>query len=505
MWLTLAMMCGVFLYGAYPSIYLPCLLWGSFILSVSAYLIYGTRRRSSFISDILYLFLGFVLGASLSYVFTFKKRQLPPGEVVDVTLHIRSFGTLRPSGMRYYCHVLDCSDPILKGHNLAFYSGEDDLLPGSLIKLKVKLKGISSFFDQEEGKADLHGYGHWLLSKGMSGSVYALSDVVYLGSDDSSLKVKALLSNLSLRRSFSSLPLDAFSKESLLSMILGRGGMPSAHESDVSMSYRNCGASHILAVSGFHLGVVALLIYLLTYPLRLFCVRLPNLIILAAVWWFSWICGLSPSTIRAALMLSIYYISFLLPYPGDTLNILAVSAMILLFINPYMVYDYGFALSYVSVLSILVFMPLLRSFVSLENPLIDYLWSLFLVGVSVQPLVLPLCLYFFGSHALLGVIMNLPLAILSTLMIPLGVLRMLISFCSIRIPLLDQALCYLAEVNTSLLKYFTSSSLPQIEGQFPFLLVVILWLMFLGIATYCHIRLIEKQSSWLVPSRPQLS
>ncbi|WP_289645035.1 ComEC/Rec2 family competence protein [Maribacter aestuarii] len=170
--------------------------------------------------------------------------------------------------------------------------------------------------------------------------------------------------------------------------------------------YKNAGAVHILAVSGLHIGILLLLIQFLLRPLRNRTISL--LISVILLWGFAFVAGLSPSIIRACTMFSFVAYALYLNRPSNTFNILALSMFfILLFINPNLLFQVGFQMSYAAVFAIVWIYPLLQKLWFPKNKILRYLWQLLSVSVAAQLGVLPISIFYFHQFPGLFFISNL--------------------------------------------------------------------------------------------------
>ncbi|MBQ8655706.1 MAG: ComEC/Rec2 family competence protein [Prevotella sp.] len=115
------------------------------------------------------------------------------------------------------------------------------------------------------------------------------------------------------------------------------------------------GTSHLLALSGLHLGIIYMLLTLLFRRRRRRMVS--QLLIVASVWAFVLLVGMMPSVVRAALMISIWAFVDFLGRGRSPLNTLSLTAIAMLTANPSALFDVGFQLSFCSVLAILLFAP----------------------------------------------------------------------------------------------------------------------------------------------------
>ena len=180
-------------------------------------------------------------------------------------------------------------------------------------------------------------------------------------------------------------------------------------DNEVYQHYVDAGAVHILAISGLHVGIITAILLLLLQ-------KMPNLgfyrplryfILLAGLWAFAFIAGASPSVLRATVMFSFVGLSTLMRRKQGRFDALMLSMLFLLLINPYYLYDVGFQLSYAAVFSIMKFYPVMRKWWQPENKYLQWIWSLFLVGLSAQIVVLPISLYYFHQFPILFFVSNL--------------------------------------------------------------------------------------------------
>ncbi|MCB9290011.1 MAG: ComEC/Rec2 family competence protein [Lewinellaceae bacterium] len=168
-------------------------------------------------------------------------------------------------------------------------------------------------------------------------------------------------------------------------------------------AYAHTGAMHVLAVSGLHVGIIQLLLSFLLGRLRLSGPYWPvvrTVLLLASIWAFAMITGASPSVLRAATLFSFLSVGQALQRYTNIYNTLAASAFLLLCIDPYLLYNIGFQLSYLAVLGIVYFQPILYRQWYIENRVGDYLWKLLAVSLAAQLTTLPLSLFYFHQFPL---------------------------------------------------------------------------------------------------------
>ena len=193
--------------------------------------------------------------------------------------------------------------------------------------------------------------------------------------------------------------------------------------------YADAGASHLLALSGLHLGIIiGLLSWLLGgRRLRWSRWRLPAILaILVFVWCFALLAGLPTSLVRAALMSSVFLLAMLLGRDSHSINHLLVAVIVMLLLRPTYLLDVGAQLSVMAVLGIILFYgPFSRWFLQHARP--TYIWlkrshllgvcQLLLVSFSAQLLTTPLVAHYFHQISPWATLFSLIYIPLTTLLI----------------------------------------------------------------------------------------
>ncbi|MBC8033490.1 MAG: ComEC/Rec2 family competence protein [Chitinophagaceae bacterium] len=190
-------------------------------------------------------------------------------------------------------------------------------------------------------------------------------------------------------------------------------------DKELVRSYSNTGVVHIIAISGLHVGLIyyVLLVLLKPFSLLRYFNWLRPLVLLSGLWSFSLLAGSSPSVLRSALMFSVIVLGNSINRRSSIYNSLAVSAFLLLCFHPLWLFDAGFQLSYMAVLSLVIFMKPIYNLVCVRNKLLDIIWKLAAVTLSAQVLTIPLCLYYFQQFPNWFLVSNMVAVPLSTLIL----------------------------------------------------------------------------------------
>ena len=201
-------------------------------------------------------------------------------------------------------------------------------------------------------------------------------------------------------------------------------------DEEIKDSFANAGVIHTMAVSGLHVGIIYLiLLNLLSFFDRIkFGKKIKVFIIILALWIYALITGMSPSVLRAVTMFSFVAIGQGLKRPTSIYNSLAVSAFLLLCINPYFIRDIGFQLSFSAVFGIVFFYPGIYPILQSRFWLLDKAWMLIVVSFSAQLATFPLVAYYFHQFPNYFLLTNLLAIPLVTLIIYLGLSLLIFSF-----------------------------------------------------------------------------
>ena len=202
-------------------------------------------------------------------------------------------------------------------------------------------------------------------------------------------------------------------------------------DKELRQDYSRTGASHVLALSGLHLGIIYFVFSLMMerWRRRYHHVLRPVIegAILLTIWSYVFMVGLSPSVVRAAIMITVYSLLSLQNRNKASLNTLAFTAIIMLVIRPMNIFDIGFQLSFVAVAFILLFERHIYSLLpSLTNPILRWLWRLTSVSIAAQMGVAPLTAYYFHQVSCSFLLTNLVVVVMTTLIIYLSLLFFLL-------------------------------------------------------------------------------
>lgn len=198
-------------------------------------------------------------------------------------------------------------------------------------------------------------------------------------------------------------------------------GQKSSLRGTTKQHFSASGASHLLAVSGLHVGIIFMAISLLLRPFKRYknVQKWGQIIVILLLWMYAFLCGLPPSIIRAVTMFSIGALGIITGQQNYGINNVCFTAFIMLLYNPNYLLDMGFQLSFSAVIGILLYVESRKSKVKSQCKITNRLltWVKDMCGISLvaQLATLPLILYYFGTFPTYFLLTNL-------VMIPLGTL-----------------------------------------------------------------------------------
>lgn len=267
-------------------------------------------------------------------------------------------------------------------------------------------------------------YASYLLHQGISGTAYASADNWKKAKGKRALTWKQSALNIreSLIENYRSW---GFSDDELAVVSALTLGDKRMLDDSLKMSYSVAGASHILALSGLHLGIVAGILSTLLFFRPSFGKRLwlRGILIILSLWVFAYITGLSGSVVRSAVMFTIFIIGRCMNRRGVLLNSLAMAAFVMLLYNPFYLYDVGFQMSFMAVIGIALFMPVFQKLkLFSENSLFNYVQNLMWVSVAAQLGVAPLVIYYFENFPVYFLLTNLIVVPMSFLILTCSVI-----------------------------------------------------------------------------------
>lgn len=353
------------------------------------------------------------------------------------------------------------------------------------------------------GNPDDFDYIRYMYNQNFVGSVYIQSNSYKVtGHISSSLKYKALRCRKAILDFYKTLGFDDVEYAILSALTLG---YQNELTNELKQGFRTTGTVHVLSVSGLHVGIIYLMItFLLGFirrGTRYYWIK-PILVILL-LWVYAFITGLPPSVVRASAMLSIFSASEIFGRKSFSMHTLYIAAFFMLLVNPFSLFDIGFQLSFMSVLSILYLHPKLSAALRVENRYMRNIWQMFALSLVAQLATFPICLYYFGTFPTYFFIANLVIVPLVSLImyafagvILAGGINLLFPDLSLYFYFLPvKVLQFLVYLMTSLIRIFESLPYALIQDvKVTFLELLLIFTLITGSTVF----LLYKKSKALI-------
>lgn len=221
---------------------------------------------------------------------------------------------------------------------------------------------------------------------------------------------------------------------------------------ELKETYAVTGAAHVLALSGLHLSIIYTLLSLLLCRRRWQVVS--QVLIIICIWSFVFLVGMSASVVRSAVMLTAYALLSLGNRNRMSVNTLAFTAIVMLIVHPLSLFDIGFQLSFLAVLSILIWYPVFEALIPqsflMSHRLVRWLWSLLGVSCAAQLGTAPLIAYYFGRFSSLFLITNF-------VVIPFAPLILYLTLAVLFVPSIAYLLIYIVNALNGILAFVASN------------------------------------------------
>ena len=301
------------------------------------------------------------------------------------------------------------------------------LLPGDILCFKGVVRAPRNFSDSLT-----FDYARYVTMQGAAGTVYLPSEYwCRVGEEPLTLRERLLRLRSRLLQRYEAAAFEDDVQGVLSALTLGdRRGL----NKEVRAVYSDAGASHVLALSGLHVGVIyGMLAFGLRRVLRKRSLRwVRELLILVVLWLFALMVGMSASVVRAVAMCTLYVLArWVADDSSSPLHVLSLTALLMLLVHPLYLFDIGFQLSFMAMASILWVEPYLELLFRRDGdallhffhpeqsedtrvishyvlrPLLGFLVGLLCMSLAAQLGTFPLVLHHFGTFPTYFLLTNL--------------------------------------------------------------------------------------------------
>ncbi len=195
---------------------------------------------------------------------------------------------------------------------------------------------------------------------------------------------------------------------SLIAGILygSRSGLPE----DLTNNFSRTGVTHIVAVSGYNVSIIVVVLNALLIRIGLFR-RQSFWSLVFLILAFVFFTGASASVVRAGVMAIVVLISQYIGRLSAVGRVLVYTVVIMLFFNPYLLaWDAGFQLSFLSTLGLVYLSPIIKKFaeehIKTKNEIAASLLEVLITTIAAIIATMPLILYQFGRFSVAAPVVN---------------------------------------------------------------------------------------------------
>lgn len=385
----------------------------------------------------------------------------------------------------------------------------DSIRAGSNLDVVMLLRPLSSL-----GKNMKFDYSRWLRSHGFVCSAFVrtchtshkITDMTAVA-----WKIKLCITARKIRDKAAAclrhagIEGDAFAIASAMAL-----GDKNKISSDIREEYSAAGVAHILALSGMHLTIVISVLMVIFRRRNL----LTSICLIALIWCYVVITGMSLSVVRAACMLTIWELLRNIQREQNSLNVLGGAMLLMLAFSPDSLWDIGFQLSYAAVLGILIFTPHMdmllphairdrwygETNIPWHTKTIRSIWGVCAVSISAQAATAPLTAYYFGSLPLYFLLANMIVVPAALFIVPMSLLTITVSAVSLGITgilhlpaiVCGKVLAFVISIQNNLMHLISSLPAASIPADITLIQVCAVYVILITIAVYLG----KKSKTW---------
>lgn len=275
--------------------------------------------------------------------------------------------------------------------------------PGEVDDLVVFPARLDEICDYENSFRK--GYASYFAAKGIFYECTVIGDRISVYGHSSTLSGLSTRLRHSVEALIENSYLDKRTQNFLITVLLGDREYL---DSDLKTLFSHAGISHVLALSGMHVGIIVSILLVVLFPLNMAgCYKARLIVTAILLWLYAFISGLSPSTVRACLMYSFWAVALIAERKNSVFNSMSGAALLILLFSPEHLWDPGFQLSFICVFSLAAFADCLNPVAKLHNPRIHRI-----CGVVVSTLICTVCSwvvvsYYFDTFPLVFLVANI--------------------------------------------------------------------------------------------------
>jgi competence protein ComEC len=336
-------------------------------------------------------------------------------ENMIVRFEIKNKNLSQSDYISYSASVIAIDGKTLKTieNTILYVDKNTEIKENSIIEVKGNIQGS----DFSKNKL-LFNYKNYLRGKKIHVVIFAEGKVAVIKENYSLLNEVSLKFKEYARNTFYG-NLSRKNADIVLSIILSESDYL---EEDLYNGIKEMGLAHIFAVSGTHIVLMygAMLYVFMSSGLSR---RMSWVLSWSIIWFYGFLIGFPVSVMRSLVMFSLLFGSEVLYRKYSSLNAIGLAALILTVYNPYWLFDAGFLLSFSAALSFILFSKFISKHIPEEKKLLKNI----LMYIFLQLLTIPVISYFFNFIPIMGIVYNLLLLPVFTVILAWGFLLLILN------------------------------------------------------------------------------
>ena len=364
------------------------------------------------------------------------------------------------------------------------------LQPGDIIGVEGRLEEIKSL-----GNPDGFDYASYMLDQGIRYRAHVDVNEIYKNSIDSepTMTNRLNLHRMRLQEAVFATQLPAEVQSFIIATLLGNSRFITP---ETRAEFSAAGVSHMLALSGLHVGIIMGIVWFLLFPLNYLRMhKLRQALTIIIMFGYAAFTGFSPSVVRATVMMTMVLLGMIGYRKSVSLNALAIAALVLLAIYPRTIYSIGFQLSFTTVAALLLFFYHEKGKGRDKRPrVVRYIVQLGATSLVAMASTIMLTAYYFSSVSMLSVVGNILILPVFPIVMVLSVMFVLLCGVGIEFWILNAIIDAIYRY-ISMIARFTGETLPgHIDGVYITGADVVIYYIALGFVLLWYRR---KEVKWL--------
>lgn len=255
-------------------------------------------------------------------------------------------------------------------------------------------------------------------------------------------------------------------------------------EGETRQAFARAGLSHIMAVSGLHVGLVIAPFWIIIpfFWTKKHGSKLGLAVLVIVLFFYAGITGFSAPVLRASVMAILLTYGKLFSKNSNSINLMGIAALVILIVDPDQLFEVGFQLSFSAVLIILLVLPIIQNAIPYWVRIKWYGSPIMVIIISlvVQFGLYPLQAYYFGEVSIISPIANALFVPFLGIFVPLSLLALVVSlvFPSIGFWFNYPSLLFLQSLN-DFVQFSSSLSWAWVEVRKPSSWIFVFWSFFI--------------------------